>query len=112
MSATDPTAQPQVLTIQYERLFNLGNYENEKLIAAVTVVNGDVAGAFAAARAIVEETQAGFQTERKRAREEAERRQREEWEAERQQRLQARQEQATIEQELVKDDGADDEDEF
>jgi hypothetical protein len=39
-----------VIKISYERLYNLGNFENEKFIDVVTVEEGDVAGAFAQAR--------------------------------------------------------------
>lgn len=48
------TPEDQITTVTYERLYNLGNYENERLSAACAVVNGDVAGAWATALDCVE----------------------------------------------------------
>lgn len=68
-----------ITKIVYARLFNLGNYENERLEVEIPVERGDYAAAFTEAREAVEAQQRQFQAER----EAAERRRREEWEAER-----------------------------
>lgn len=70
-----------ITEVIYARLFNLGNYENERLEVKVTVEDGSAAaleGAWEDARAAVEEQHARLQAQR----EEAERRQREAFEAE------------------------------
>lgn len=67
-----------VITVTYERLYNLGNYENERLVAVVTV-ESDATTAFAEARGAVEAEHARLQAER----DEAERRRREEYETKR-----------------------------
>lgn len=59
-----------ITQITYARLYNLGNYENERLEVQVTVEDGDIEQAWIAAREAIE-------AERERARE-AERRRREE----------------------------------
>lgn len=43
-----------ITSVTYERLYNLGNYENEKLGVVVAVVDGDVETAFNLARETVE----------------------------------------------------------
>lgn len=43
-----------VTSVSYARLYNLGNYENEKLEVTVHVEDGDVAAAFITAQATVE----------------------------------------------------------
>ena len=43
-----------ITQVTYARLYNLGNYENERFEVAVTVEDGDVTGAFELARATVE----------------------------------------------------------
>jgi hypothetical protein len=68
-----------VTRVIYARLFNLGNYENERLEVEVVVESGDYVAAFDEARATVEAQQAQFQTERAAA----EQARREAWEAER-----------------------------
>lgn len=68
-----------ITRIIYARLFNLGNYENERLEVEVTVEHGDYAAAFTEARGAVDAQQAQFQAER----EAAEQQRRAEWEAER-----------------------------
>lgn len=40
-----------IATVTYARLYNLGNYENERLEVTVTTENGDAAAAFAMAKA-------------------------------------------------------------
>jgi hypothetical protein len=67
-----------VTTVTYARLWNLGNYENERLEATATV-ESDAATAFAEARGAVEAEHARLQAER----DAAEQRRREEWEAKR-----------------------------
>lgn len=43
-----------ITSITYARLYNLGNYENEKLEITVSVEDGDVTAAFITAQATVE----------------------------------------------------------
>lgn len=43
-----------VLTISYERVFNLGNYENHRIGVTVQVDDGDIGTAQRLARSIVE----------------------------------------------------------
>jgi sRNA-binding protein len=74
-----------ITKIVYARLFNLGNFENERLEVEVTVEDTSAAaveGAWEEARAAVEAQHARFQAER----EEAERRRREEYQADQEQR--------------------------
>jgi hypothetical protein len=67
-----------ITTVTYARLFNLGNYENERLEVTATVENGDVSAAFLECHTAVVAEQAQLVAER----EAAEKRRREEWEAE------------------------------
>jgi hypothetical protein len=76
-----------ITTVTYERLYNLGNYENERLVAQVAVgPDEDVHSAFFFAKSAVEEQHARLTVER----EEAEQRKREEWEAEQRRRREER----------------------
>jgi hypothetical protein len=43
-----------ITQVIYERVFNLGNYENHRISATATVENGDHVAAFALARSAVE----------------------------------------------------------
>lgn len=43
-----------IYQVTYERLFNLGNYESERISAVALVENDDVEGAYAEAKAAVE----------------------------------------------------------
>jgi hypothetical protein len=56
LDTLDTEAKPAapILSVTYERLYNLGNYENQRLGAVAAVVDGDVLGAFLAAREAVE----------------------------------------------------------
>jgi hypothetical protein len=71
-----------ITTVTYARLFNLGNYENERLEVTFTVENGDVSAAFLECHTAVVAAQAQLVAER----EAAEKRLREEWEAEQKER--------------------------
>jgi hypothetical protein len=68
-----------ITTVTYERLFNLGNYENLRLAATAVVEDDNVPAAFAEAKQAVEDQHAAYLAEKA----ETERRQREEWEARR-----------------------------
>lgn len=50
--------------ITYARLYNLGNYENEKLEVTVSVENGDVTAAFMTAQATIEDEHRRMTAER------------------------------------------------
>jgi hypothetical protein len=77
----------QITIVTYERLYNLGNYENERLVAQVSVSpNEDSHLAFELAKSTVEAQHMLLQTER----EEAARRQHEEYEAEQRRRREER----------------------
>jgi hypothetical protein len=67
-----------IITVTYARLWNLGNYENERL-EAVATVESDATTAFAEAVSAVNDQHTLMQAER----DAAEQRQREEWEAKR-----------------------------
>lgn len=56
----------EILTLTYGRLYNLGNYENEKIEVTVSVDNNDVATARAAAVAAVETEHIQLLAERRR----------------------------------------------
>lgn len=53
-----------ITKIVYARLYNLGNYENERLEVEVAVENGEWAAAFQEAREAVEAQHAQFEVER------------------------------------------------
>lgn len=53
-----------ITKIIYARLFNLGNYENERLEVEIVVEGGEYAAAFIEAREAVETQHAQFQAER------------------------------------------------
>jgi hypothetical protein len=55
----------EILTLTYGRLYNLGNYENEKIEVTISVDNGDVAAARIAAVAAVEAEHAQMLAERR-----------------------------------------------
>ena len=67
-----------IITVTYARLWNLGNYENERL-EAVAAVESDATTAFAEAVSAVNDQHALMQAER----DAAEQRRREEYEAKR-----------------------------
>lgn len=54
-----------ITQISYARLHNLGNYENERFEVVVTVEEGDVAGAFAEARAATDAARIQVEGERR-----------------------------------------------
>lgn len=70
-----------ITKIVYARLFNLGNFENERLEVEVTVENGDVAGAFYDAHTTVLEQQARLVNVREEAERKAAEERRAQWEA-------------------------------
>lgn len=74
-----------VITVTYARLWNLGNYENERL-EAVATVESDATSAFAEAVQAVTDQHALMQAER----DEAEEKRQAEYEAERQRRREER----------------------
>ena len=53
-----------ITQITYERLYNLGNYNNERFVAVVVVEDGDYSAAFLEAKLAIELTHAQFQAER------------------------------------------------
>lgn len=74
-----------IITVTYARLWNLGNYENERL-EAVATVESDAESAFAEAVQAVNDQHALMQAER----DAAEQRRHEEWEAKQQEARMAR----------------------
>ena len=53
-----------ITEVRYERLYNLGNFENAKYGATSTVLDGNALAAFIEARAAVEAQHNQFLTER------------------------------------------------
>jgi hypothetical protein len=74
-----------ITKVVYARLYNLGDYENERLEVEVYVEDDNTQLAFAEAKAAIEEQHARLDAERA----EAARRAQEEWEAKRQEQLAA-----------------------
>lgn len=72
-----------ITQVSYERVFNLGNYENHRISATASVENDEYHVAFAAARSAVEEQHALFIAEREAEQE----RKRAEWDQKRQAQL-------------------------
>lgn len=68
----------KITAVTYARLYNIGNYENIRYEAVVTVEDGNIDAAFDMGRRAVEAQYARFEQER----EEAAERQRQEWKAE------------------------------
>lgn len=53
-----------IIQVSYERVFNLGNFENHRISATASVENDEYHVAFAAVRSAVEEQHAMFVAER------------------------------------------------
>lgn len=69
-----------ITKVEYQRVFNLGNYENERLSFEATVEEGENPGqVLDQLRVLTDVMHTQFEAERKRAAEDAYKRQQEEW---------------------------------